>query len=107
MKAWLFDGLRQREIGEKILHLDSGYTRGFQSMSILHSLGLKKDFQGFFQNHSVLEAIQLLKETGNPDYEELIVILSRFKYALDDDDDDLNQVRESGYELHSKGNKVK
>ena len=38
VKAWLFDGLTHRQIDDEILGLD--ITKGFQSMGVLHFLGL-------------------------------------------------------------------
>ncbi len=48
VRALLFKGMTHRQIDSKILHLDSKYTRGYQSMGILHYLGLKQEFRGLF-----------------------------------------------------------
>ena len=96
-----------RKIDREILCLKDKDSHGYQSMGILHHIGLQKAFQGLFKYISMVEAIQLLKETGDPDYKQLISILSGFEYDFEfDDDDDLNQVREDIYEVHVEGKKI-
>ena len=57
-----------RKIDREILCLKDKDSHGYQSMGILHHIGLQKAFQGLFKYISMVEAIQLLKETGDPDY---------------------------------------
>ncbi len=76
VEAYLFQGLSHREIEKSALKIDSDYFRGFQSKNILNYLGLGNEFKGFFKNKSVDEAISILKKTNNPDYEDIIAILS-------------------------------
>ena len=79
---YLFNGLSHRELDEKILHLDSSYSRGYQSMGILHYIGLRNDFKGFFVGLNVDQAIEKLEQKNNGDaYQELMGILSPLQYV--------------------------
>jgi len=61
LKKWLFDGLPTRTIDSKILGLDAKKSKGFQSMSVLHFFGLKKEFQGIFKEQNISQAIKFFK----------------------------------------------
>lgn len=74
--AWLFEGKHHREIDKDVLHLDPEYTRGWQSMGILHYLGLKKSFQGLFKGMTPAQAITELRATGDSAYQPIIDILT-------------------------------
>ena len=76
VEAYLFQGLSHRKIEKFAMKIDSDYFRGYQSMSILHHLGLGNDFKGIFKGMSVEDAIEILKKTNNQDYEDIIAILS-------------------------------
>lgn len=76
VKAYLFDGLSHREVDKKILLMDDTYTRGYQSMGILHYLGLNGPFKGIFSGMTVNAAIKELKDQNDPTYNDIIAILS-------------------------------
>lgn len=76
VEAYLFQGLSNRQIEKIALKIDSNYFRGYQSMSILHHLGIGNEFKGIFKGMSVEDAILILKKTNNSDYEDIIAILS-------------------------------
>lgn len=78
---YLFNGLSQRNIDVEILELDSKSTRGYQSMNILHFIGIRHDFKNFFNGLSVKEVIDILKDKKNNSYEELISILTTIDYV--------------------------
>lgn len=75
VKAYLFDGMTHRQIDTEVLHLDNAYSHGYQSMGILHYIGLTGAFKGLFSGMDVLAAINELKQHG-PAYTDLIGILS-------------------------------
>ena len=71
--GWIFKSENHRELDIKIL--DQEYkSLGFQSMGILHYLGIKKEFKGIFKNHTIFEAISIL-EADNQDFSEVIWLL--------------------------------
>jgi 5-methylcytosine-specific restriction protein A len=74
VKGWLFEGFTHRELDEKILNLDASISRGYQSMDILHYLGLKRGFRGIFRQLSVEDAIQLLL-TDTQDFSLIVSLL--------------------------------
>ena len=76
VEAYLFKGMSHRQIERDVLEIDSDYFRGWQSMSILHYLGLRNSFKGLFRGMSIAQAIVELKACSNDDYEEIISILS-------------------------------
>jgi 5-methylcytosine-specific restriction protein A len=54
-----------REFDKTFLGLDSNYTRGFQSMGILHYQGLTKDHHGVLKNNTIQEIINIVKVMDN------------------------------------------
>lgn len=61
--AWLFQtDLGHRELDRDILDLDPLVSKGWQSMGVLHFLGLKKEFKGIFSGKSLNQAVQNLAD---------------------------------------------
>jgi 5-methylcytosine-specific restriction protein A len=104
VKAWLFDGKPHREIDKDVLHLDAEYSRGYQSMGILHYLGLKKEFRGIFNGMTTEQAIAELKNTNDPEYQSIIDILSGDEDVVEKQmENDIESENEDVYEVHSEG----
>ena len=61
---FLFKGLTHRELDKVVLNIDPLKSKGFQSMGVLHYLGLKQEFRHIFQNIEIDEAIEILN--NNP-----------------------------------------
>lgn len=102
--AFLFNGKTYREIDLGVLHLDSKYTRGWQSMGILHHLGLKKNFKGLFAGMTVEQAINRLKATKDADYQEIIRLLNIFEDTIERQiEDDILSETETEYVIHTEG----
>ena len=59
--SYLFEGLSHRALDREILGLDPAYSRGFQSMSILHFLGLVDSHKHFFAGISLDDALTILR----------------------------------------------
>lgn len=60
--TWLFNkNVGHREMDRDILHLDPATSKGWQSMGVLHYLGLKKDFKGLFYACDLKQAADHLK----------------------------------------------
>ena len=78
VKGWLFDGFPHRTLDQEVLRLDSATSKGWQSMGILHYLGMKKDFQGLFSGISSDEAIKLL-EADPQDFSQIIKYINPTK----------------------------
>lgn len=79
---YLFSGLSHRDMDKKILKLDFDYSRGWQSMGILHHLGLKNEFKGLFTGMSEEEAIRTLSELNDSTYSEVINCITRMKNSI-------------------------
>lgn len=104
VKAWLFDGKSHREIDKSVLDLDSVRSRGFQSMSILHYLGLKKEFRGIFSGMTVEQAVAELRNTRDPEYQSVIDILTKIRDAFEIQmENDIESENKDIYEIHSEG----
>jgi hypothetical protein len=74
--GWLFStDLGHREMDKDILGLDPLSSKGWQSMGVLHFLGLKKEFKGIFASLSLEEAINYL-EKDNQDFSSIIKFLN-------------------------------
>lgn len=72
---YLFNGLSHRKLDEKYTHMDPSYSRGYQSMGILHYLGIGKDFKGIFHNKNLADVIIELENQKDNDYLQIINIL--------------------------------
>ena len=73
--TWLFtNDVGHREMDRDILGLDPLSSKGWQSMGVLHYLGLKKDFKGIFLNHELDQAIEHLK-SDEQDFSFIIELL--------------------------------
>ena len=75
IRAYLFRGLSHRELDGVILGLDRVKSRGWQSMGILHCLGMKKEFRGIFKGLSEEAALALFVAAG----EEFTPIVEHLK----------------------------
>lgn len=73
--TWLFfNDFGHREIDRDILGLDPIFSKGWQSMGVLHYLGLKKGFKGIFQGVELNQAIEFLK-SDEQDFSFIIELL--------------------------------
>ena len=73
--TWLFtDVVGHREMDRDILGLDPALSKGWQSMGVLHYLGLKKEFKGLFHSVDKETAINYLKE-NDQDFDLIIELL--------------------------------
>ncbi len=74
VRGWLFSNKTHRELDEEVLGLDKNYSRGYQSMGILHFLGLKANFHGIFKETEDNVAIELLQK-NKQDFSKIIAFL--------------------------------
>ena len=74
--AYLFCGMSHRQLDKKILNLD-WESNGYQSMNILHYLGLVNAHKGIFKTLSIQAAIQSLENAANDDFSEIIKFLNQ------------------------------
>ena len=73
--TWLFtNDVGHREMDRDILGLDPLSSKGWQSMGVLHYLGLKKEFKGIFHNSDLNQAISDLK-SDEQDFSFIIELL--------------------------------
>ena len=75
VREWLFTNKTHRQIDEGVLGLDPEYSRGWQSMGILHYLGLNKGFHGIFGSVDSLEAVDKLRHDPQ-DFQSVIRFLT-------------------------------
>ncbi len=75
---YLFTGLSHRALDRDILGLDPSYSKGFQSMNILHFLGLVDAHKHFFEGCPIDDALRTLKPHTN---EEAYLLI--YSYLLD------------------------
>ena len=77
---WLFfEKYTHRELDKVVLNLDENNTKGFQSMGILHYLGLKKQHKAIFKDKSIDEAIELMNNKDKNQFEKIVNSLDRYK----------------------------
>ena len=77
VKEWLFSSKKKghRQIDSEILKRDPAYTHGFQSMGILHFLGLKNEFHAIFEGMELPEAIKVM-EADSQDFSKVLELLT-------------------------------
>ena len=98
VKDFLFNGEGHRQLDKKILGLDPKITKGFQSMGILHYLGLKKPFSGIFNNLTIADASRLL----TIDFQNFDLVLRHINFPYDVNDESENSdLYLPHYEFHS------
>ena len=84
VQTWLFsDDVGHREMDRDILGLDPLSSKGWQSMGVLHYLGLKKEFKGIFHNTDLKHAIQQLK-SDEQDFNPIIELLENTSTDYDE-----------------------
>ena len=83
IREWLFSkNNSHREIDRDILELDPNYTKGWQSMGVLHFLGLRKEFKGIFHGLKLKEGIKKLKD-NEQDFSQIINYLENKEEDID------------------------
>lgn len=76
VRTYLFDkSTSHRKLDSSILGLDSDISKGYQSMGVLHYLGLKGEFKGLFANESTSEAIEILNNASE-DFSDIVELIS-------------------------------
>lgn len=86
-----------RELDKDILGLDPLISHGWQSMGVLHFLGLKNEFKGIFKNYELKDAIKFLKD----DPQDFSFIIELLESTTDESDNLLIET------LHNQGRKRK
>lgn len=100
----LTKGLQHRELDEVVLGLDKEISKGFQSMGILHYLGMKSDYKGLFDGYTLEAVISIFNQQGDG-YEEAIRLLKLLKDNLlgDSIDQDIEaEIFEDGYGVEGR-----
>lgn len=97
VEIWLFHSdIGHREMDRDVLGLDPSMSRGYQSMGVLHFLGLKKEFKGIFHEIERDEAISHL-ESDEQNFDFIIELLR----SLEPDSE--NKIIESLYDSAISG----
>ncbi|MBN3382926.1 HNH endonuclease [Clostridium botulinum] len=76
---YLFEGKSHRILDKEILSIDSNYSRGWQSMGVLHYLGIRNDFKGIFRKLKIDDTIEILKKENCGKFSQIIIALERYK----------------------------
>lgn len=107
VRQYLFDGKSHRRLDGDVLGLDPESSKGWQSMGILHFLGLKGNFKGLFSELTIDQAVAELKNSTNDDYSEIITLLSGAYEAEDEQlTEDIESETAECYEVQEEGKKV-
>ncbi len=98
--SWLLAGdMSHRDMDREILGLDPAVSKGWQSMGVLHFLGLKRQFKGIFRGKTVSEAIEALSN-DDQNWVEIIRLLRSQNTAADLDY--AHSLEETGKDIDSK-----
>lgn len=75
---YLFEGVSHRLLDKNIIGIDPEYSRGWQSMGILHHLGLQNEHKGIFKGIDVATSIKMLRDKDKVHYKNIIQCLIRY-----------------------------
>lgn len=103
VEGYIFEGLSHRMLDEKVLGLNSEYSHGYQSMGILHYLGITGEFKGLFKGLTTDEAIMELKNTADISYDDLIAILSGMEISEIQCQEDIENEIAMDYTVEEEG----
>lgn len=76
---YLFKGKSHRKLDEECIKIDSKHSKGWQSMNILHYMGMKNEFKGIFSDVYIETAIERLKILNDSNYNHIIESLERYR----------------------------
>ena len=82
---WLFEGAKTREMDRDVLGLDPEKTKGYHSMGVLHFLGLKRPFQGFFRDQHISDALSRM-EKNQQNFSKIVLLLEGRQAPLSESD---------------------
>ncbi|MFD5854206.1 HNH endonuclease [Cytobacillus pseudoceanisediminis] len=74
---YLFNSRSHRWLDENIIGMAAEYSKGYQSMGILHYIGLKGKHKGLFEDISIHGAIEILEHSKVSDFRLIIEALKR------------------------------
>ncbi|WP_254904634.1 HNH endonuclease [Clostridium tyrobutyricum] len=75
-------GMSNRKMDKQILKLNPGKSNGYQSMGILHYIGLKKQHKGIFIDYSISQAINVLMQQDKMHFAIVIDSLKRYRKRI-------------------------
>lgn len=76
---YLFDKTTShRKLDKLILKFDPDDSKGWQSMGILHHIGIKDKHKGVLENYSIQDAINILRQQDYIHFKKIIESLSRY-----------------------------
>ena len=78
---YLFKTVSHRFLDENILGIPSNYSRGWQSMGILHYLGLKNEYKGLFKGEEISHVISQLTNLDT-DFRRVAYYLSLYNSGI-------------------------
>ncbi|SFE31447.1 HNH endonuclease [Alteribacillus iranensis] len=73
---YLFNKRSHRWLDENVINISPEYSRGFQSMGILHYIGLRDTHRGIFNGISIEEAINILLPNKDRNIQYIVKTLS-------------------------------
>ena len=83
---YLFNGSSHRQLDEEVLGVPSSYSRGWQSMGVLHFLGLKDAFKGVFQGQELPLVIAELSSLDE-EFKSIAYYLSIYDFGVSNPND--------------------
>ncbi len=86
--SYLFEGKSHRRLDEEYIGVDLKKSKGWQSMNILHYMGIRGDFKGVFSNVDVQTAISELRNLKDCSYTPIIQGLERYVAYCDNNLDE-------------------
>lgn len=84
--AYLFENKNLAKIDKEILNIKYRKSSGYESMAILHHLGIRGNFKGIFKGLTTEQGIAKLEALNDPDYDTIIALLKNETVLLKDID---------------------
>jgi hypothetical protein len=88
---YLFNSRTHRWLDENIIGMDTDYSRGYQSMGILHYIGLKGKHKGLFKDMDITDAIAELNQSRVSDFTLVILSLERLHNEVHEENQNMNE----------------
>lgn len=76
------DDISTRSLDQTILNLDPKISKGYQSMGILHFIGIKKEHKSIFVGMKIDEAIDIMIKQNSEHFKKVIESLQRYQSSI-------------------------
>ncbi len=100
--AYIFEGMSNREMDDRILNVESGKNHGWRSFAILHHFGLGTEFKGYFEGKDPEYALASMSD--NRAFGDIAECIKR--HCIDDGDSSDPELESAVEVFDTEGRKI-